>query len=288
MVSLVVRRRRLLAGAALCLLRAPARAVVRERSAVPAVLAVEDDGVLDPRAFLASEKFDGVRALWDGRTLRSRNGLALHAPQRFLSALPADTPLDGELWLGRGRFEAVAGLVRRQVPAEADWSDVRYMLFELPHAPGPFRERARRLAAVAAAGGRGGPVVAVPQSPIADRRAERLAAVVGAGGEGLVLHRADAPFVAGRTADVVKVKPVHDAEAVVLAHRPGSGRLAGRVGALDVVDEAGRRFRVGSGLTEALRDAPPAVGERIVYRHRGRTASGLPRFPTYWRRAALA
>jgi DNA ligase-1 len=249
------------------------------------VLAVEDDGTVDPARFLASEKLDGVRALWDGRTLRSRNGLAFDAPWPFLAALPVATPLDGELWLGRGRFEAVAGLVRRQGPADADWSDVRYVLFELPRAPGPFRERADRLAAIAER--HGGPLRAAAQSHLADRAAlaTRLRDVVAAGGEGLMLHRADAPFVAGRTGHLVKVKPVHDAEAVVASHRAGTGRLAGRLGALDVVDDAGRFFRVGSGLTDAVRDAPPAVGERIVFRHRGRTASGLPRFPTYWRRA---
>ena len=286
------RRRWLAACAAGCfapVLPVPAQAgAARARVPVPAVLAVDDDGTIDPARCLASEKLDGVRALWDGQTLRSRNGLAFEAPRAFVAALPAGTPLDGELWSGRGRFEAVAGVVRRRDPAVGAWSDVRYVLFELPHAGGPFHERARRLTAIAAR--HGGPLVAAEQTRLADRAAlaARLASVVAAGGEGLVLHRADASFVAGRTADLVKVKPVDDAEAVVVAHRPGNGRLAGRIGALDVVDEAGRRFRVGSGLADALRDAPPAVGSRIVYRHRGRTANGLPRFPTYWRRALEA
>lgn len=285
MVPCLPRRRWLAAAAAACLPVAPALAVPRERASPPMALAVEDDGSLDPAGFLASEKLDGVRAFWDGRRLRSRHGLVFDAPADFLAALPPDAALDGELWLGRGRFEAVAGLVRRLRSAPGAWRDVRYVVFEQPHGSGTFAERAARLQALAAR--HGGPLAAAAQAPVADRAAlaARLAAVVADGGEGLVLHRADAPFVAGRTPHLVKVKPQHDDEATVTGHRAGTGRLAERTGALEVVDDAGRRFRVGSGLDDRARASPPAVGTRIAYRHRGRTAGGLPRFPTYWRPA---
>jgi DNA ligase 1 len=45
----------------------------------------------------------------------------------------------------------------------------------------------------------------------------------------------------------------------------------------------GRKFSIGSGLTEAERESPPPVGTVITYRFRGLTAKGLPRFPTYLR-----
>jgi DNA ligase-1 len=72
-----------------------------------------------------------------------------------------------------------------------------------------------------------------------------------------MLHRADAPYVTGRSTVLLKLKPLHDADAVVLAHLPGRGRHQGRLGALLVRSENGREFRLGTGLSDALRDASP-------------------------------
>ncbi|MGJ4749160.1 hypothetical protein ACQV5M_22540, partial [Leptospira sp. SA-E8] len=74
-----------------------------------------------------------------------------------------------------------------------------------------------------------------------------------------------------------------DAEARVLAHLPGQGRHQGRLGALLVQASDGRRFQLGSGLSDALRAAPPPVGTWITYRYRGLTAKGLPRFASFLR-----
>jgi DNA ligase-1 len=55
------------------------------------------------------------------------------------------------------------------------------------------------------------------------------------------------------------------------------------VGALEVESAQGRRFFVGSGLGDAARREPPAIGTTITYRYRDLTSSGLPRFATYLR-----
>ncbi len=59
---------------------------------------------IDVSEFLVSEKFDGVRARWDGRRLISRGGHLFTTPTWFTKDFPA-IPLDGELWMGRGRYE---------------------------------------------------------------------------------------------------------------------------------------------------------------------------------------
>ena len=266
-------RRRLIA--ALACLPAAARA---RRDAAPLLLAREAPANIDPRGFLVSEKYDGVRALWDGRTLRSRGGLVVAAPAWFTERLPA-VPLDGELWLGRGRFDAVSGLVRR---ASADddvaWRALRYMVFELPGAPGAFSARAARLMQLPG-------VQAAPQRLLADAAALQhlLAETVAGGGEGLVLHRADAPWTTGRSDTLFKLKPLHDAEALVLGHEPGRGRLEGRLGALRVRTPEGVEFMLGSGLTDAQRAAPPPLGSLVSYSHRGLTPTGVPRFASFLR-----
>src|SRR5687767_10132731 len=82
-------------------------------SVPPLLLAEPWDGVLDPTGWWLSEKLDGVRAYWDGRQFWSRLGNRFHAPDWFVAGLP-DTPLDGELWLGRKLFQKAVSIVRRQ------------------------------------------------------------------------------------------------------------------------------------------------------------------------------
>jgi DNA ligase-1 len=231
-----------------------------------------------------SEKYDGVRAVWDGRVLRHRSGREVAAPRAFVAALPAE-PLDGELWLGRGRFEALSAIVRTASPRDADWARVRYMVFEMPAGAGSFAERSARLAALAR-DARVAHLVAAPQERVADRGAlqRRLESVIAAGGEGLMLHLASAPVASGRSDTLMKLKPHLDAEAVVVGARPGAGKYRGQVGALEVESAEGRRFLVGSGLSDALRREPPPPGSVITYRYRELTSSGVPRFATYVRR----
>lgn len=238
---------------------------------------------LDPQGYLVSEKLDGVRAFWTGRRLLFRSGIEIAAPDWFTARLPS-RPLDGELWMARGRFEALSAAVRRNVPLDAEWRSVRYMLFELPDAPGGFEQRVAELTSISETVAWAG-VQAVEQARIETPAAlhRRLREVVAAGGEGLMLHRADAAYASGRSELLLKLKPIDDSEATVIAHEPGQGRLSGRLGALRVRSPEGREFSIGSGLSEGDRRAPPPVGSLVRYRFRGLTNSGLPRFATFVR-----
>lgn len=251
---------------------------------VPALMLARDwQAQQNPGEFLISEKLDGVRAFWDGRQLRFRSGLPITAPSWFIAGLPS-MPLDGELWLGRGRFDELSGIVRRQTPVEADWRDVRYMIFDLPGAAGPFAERAQRITTLLAQAGLPW-LQAVAQQPGTDRAALQLllANTVRQGGEGLVLHRASALWAPGRSSALLKLKPVPDEEARVLAHLPGKGRHAGQLGALLLELPDGQRFALGTGFTDAQRTTPPPVGSIVTYRYRDRTPKGLPRFASFLR-----
>jgi DNA ligase-1 len=268
------------------LLLALAAGVLPWRSAVaspPLQLPTVYTEAVDPAPYLVSEKYDGVRGVWDGGTLRYRSGRIVPAPAWFTARLPR-TPLDGELWLGRDRFDELSGIVRKAKPVDAEWRELRYMVFELPGAAGTFAERAQRIRELAAQTA-WPPLVAVEHTPVADRDAlrRRLADTVAQGGEGLVLHRADAAYRAGRSDAVLKLKPELDSEAVVVAHHPGQGRLEGRLGALEVRAPDGRQFLIGTGFSDAQRCDPPAVGSVVTYRYRDLTATGLPRFASFLR-----
>jgi len=55
----------------------------------------------------------------------------------------------------------------------------------------------------------------------------------------------------------------------------------GRVGALVVELANGTRFNIGTGLSDAERDAPPAIGAVITFRYQELSDDGVPRFPSY-------
>jgi len=238
---------------------------------------------VDVTKYLVSEKLDGVRAIWDGNTLRFRSGKEINAPRWFVDGLPK-RPLDGELWIARGAFERLSGIVRKDVPDDGEWRQVRYMIFELPGAPGTFRERAEVMRQIA----RDAKVPwlrEIEQFSVVDRNSlqKRFKEVVKAGGEGLMLHRADALYETGRSDTLLKMKPWEDAEAVVIGHVPGKGKYAGMLGALRLRAADGREFSVGTGFTDAQRLDPPALGSTVTYRYRDLTNSGMPRFSSFLR-----
>jgi DNA ligase-1 len=281
-----MRRRSWIKTAAAALLALPASLQARSAAsgaAPPLMLPALYGDHIDPALCLVSEKFDGVRAWWDGRELRHRSGRPVPAPDWFRARLPA-RPLDGELWLGRGRFDQLSAIVRRSRPDDAQWRRVRYLLFELPGAPGSFAARAAAIEKLVRGIG-WDQLEAIEQSRVADRAAlkRRLARTVAAGGEGLVLHLAAAPYQSGRSDAVTKLKPELDAEAVVTGHRPGSGKYAGLLGALQVETPQGVRFHIGSGLNDALRRNPPPLGSLVTYRFRELTPGGVPRFASFLR-----
>ena len=240
-------------------------------------------GDIDVAEYWVSEKLDGVRARWDGAALLSRNGNRFNAPPWFVAAFPP-LPLDGELWMGRGTFEAVSGIVRRTRPSADDWRQVRFMVFDLPADPADFSGRLRRLRAIFAEVE--SPYIAlIRQFRLADHDElmAELDRVVSTGGEGLMLHRGSARYRAGRTNDLLKVKRHEDAEAVVVGHLPGRGRFTGMLGALLVEMPDGRRFRLGTGFSDAERRQPPPIGATVTYRYYGTTRNGIPRFASFLR-----
>ena len=238
---------------------------------------------IDVTDYWVSEKLDGVRAYWDGTRLISRGGHEIRAPAWFIAGFPPE-PLDGELWLGRGRFEALSGTVRRLVPVDAAWREVRYLVFDLPGSAAPLGERLGRLRGLIAAAGNPG-LQGLEQVRLPDQGAlmAMLEGVVQAGGEGLMLHRDGSLYRGARSPDLLKLKPYQDAEARVVGQVAGQGRLLGMLGALEVQDEEGRRFRIGTGFTDAVRRNPPPLGSLVTFKYRGRTREGIPRFASFLR-----
>ena len=267
----------------IALLCTPLSTLLAGQSAPDVLLAQEYKSGLDVTQYLISEKLDGVRAIWDGSAFHTRQGNKIHAPVWFTKDLPK-TPLDGELWLARGEFDALSGAVRKDIPIDAEWQHITYHIFELPNALGTFEARAKRIVEIVKKANLPH-LKAVAQFRVKDEieLKKRLKLMVKNGGEGLMLHKADAEYITGRNAALIKLKPLFDAEATVIAYTEGKGKYTGKLGALVVETPDGIRFKLGTGFTDAQRENPPKIGSLVTYTYKDKTKNGKPKFARFLR-----
>lgn len=233
--------------------------------------------------YWVSEKYDGIRGHWDGYQLRTRAGNRLNPPEWFTHGWPTRA-FEGELWIGRGRFEEVASVLQKKQASDDEWRSLRFMVFDMPQHPGLFTERwieYQRLVELLAQPW----VEAVNQMKVDAEPAlvSLLSQMVASGAEGLMLHLGNASYKSGRSTDQLKVKPLNDAEAQVVGHEFGKGKNQARLGALWLETPQGLRFKLGTGFSNSTRESPPAIGEWVTYAYRGQTSKGTPRFASYIR-----
>lgn len=235
--------------------------------------------------YLVSEKLDGVRAIWTGKVLMSRQGNPIHAPNWFTDPLP-EVWLDGELWSKRNDFEFIVSTVRKNQPVDEEWRHIRYMIFDAPdHARLlPFEQRYLRYSQLVEKTNFD-QLVAIEQFSVTDNQqlSSLLDKFVAKGAEGLMLHRKDAQFESGRTDNLLKLKPYMDAEAVVVEVLNGSGKYDGMMGSVLVEMPSGLRFKIGSGFSDEERRLPPKIGQQVTYKYHGFTERGIPRFASFMR-----
>ena len=217
----------------------------------PIQLATKFHDDINIENYWVSEKLDGIRAYWNGQQLLSRQGNIFHAPAWFTEGYPAQH-LDGELWIGRGKFELVSGTVRSQGGYDDAWREVSFMIFDLPSSKAPFTQRLATMQQLV--DNSPSPFLKmIKQEKIATHRAlqQKLDDVINGGGEGLMLHHVDAYYQVKRSQDLMKIKRYDDADAVVLDYIAGQGKHLGRMGALVVKNADGLTFKIGTGFSDA-------------------------------------
>ncbi len=233
--------------------------------------------------YWVSEKYDGVRAIWNGKQLVSRGGNIYHAPTWFTQDFPKKK-LDGELWIARQSFEKVVSTVRDKTPDDAAWKQIKFMVFDMPELPTSFDDRLVEMKKTIES--LNTPWVKMVRQWKVTSHPElmkELKAITKSGAEGLMLHKGSSVYKGKRSGDLLKVKPYEDAEAVVIKHIDGQGKYSNMLGAMIVEMPDGARFKIGSGFSDAERQNPPEVGKTVTYQYRGKTKNGIPRFATFLR-----
>ncbi|XP_072042651.1 DNA ligase-like [Amphiura filiformis] len=247
------------------------------------MLAQKHTDSTNPKNWWISEKLDGVRAFWDGKHFYSRLGNRFFPPAWFTEAFPSDYELDGELFVGRGQFRSTVSIVKTKSNIDdAKWKTVKFHIFDAPNISGTFEHRINTIAQYFKENESS---TAVVLSHTKCRNKEHveteLKRVENLGGEGLMIRKPGSSYEECRSYNLLKIKTFYDAEARIIGYKQGQGRNSHRVGAFHCIMECGKKFHVGSGLSDKDRNKPPKKGTIITYRFQELTNSGMPRFPSY-------
>lgn len=228
--------------------------------------------------WLMSEKLDGIRGYWDGKTLRTKNNYIIHAPKYFTENFPPFA-LDGELWTKREDFETIQSIVLDDIPG-TDWQLLTYNVFEVPNAKGDFKSRLAKVV------------------PYHDRYLKSIKQIVcknkeqlktflkeieAKGGEGVIIKNPNLDYFTGRSAQILKVKSFKDMEGEVIGYHAGKGKYKNMMGSLIIKLKNGVMFKLGGGFSVPERKFPPKVGSIVTFKYYGLTKLGKPKYASFLR-----
>lgn len=252
------------------------------------------DPEINPAGYLLSEKLNGVRAVWNGHSLESRNGNIFQAPKWFTKNLPSNIPLDMELWIGRGKnLQKTVSIVTSD--RDKGWDRIRAMCFDIP-VPAAGVSEVRQQALMKLIRHLNIPHVRyVPQTVCngSEHLRQIFNLVVKEGAEGLMLQRPRSLYEFRRSSNLLKMKAWNEAEATVVSYQEGSGKYVGMLGALVCQTVAsdgkeapspGLTVKVGTGFTDHQRKSPLAfapIGSIITYQFSELTPDGQPFHPSF-------
>lgn len=260
--------------------------------------------------WVMSEKYDGVRAIWDGKRLKSRNDLAFNEP-KFWSADFPPFWLDGELYTRANDFERISSIVAK---SDERWGEILYLVFDVPNAKGDLFERLAVLKEyLKEHQNLQKRIKIIEQIPIKSREHafSFLDEISSRGGEGVVLRNPKASYENARSKNILKLKKFYDAECEITALNEGKGKLKGRLGFVLCKDLKSKiSFKIGSGFSdeerELCKDLNPKnanrnfenpknnenfktpkkclkIGDIITYKYQNLTKNNKPRFPVFLR-----
>ena len=271
-----------------------------------------------PEGWYKSEKLDGYRAQTDNEddTIKSRNGKLYNCPKWFMDAMCIDGKvenMDGELFAGRDKFQQM-GVVRKKVPIDEEWYNIKFYVFDLPNLMEPFKARYQKLVEIVETLQTNWtnyqslnqefmniscPVVLCEHTLVESMDDMKCfyKFVLDNGGEGIMLNDPDAIYEGKRSNGLLKYKPSFDMEARIKGYKDGTGKYNGKLGAFicqplknydtyHMVDELEAHEFATSGMDDNVRESylkTHPTGTIITIQCSGFTNSGKPRFARYLR-----
>lgn len=241
-------------------------------------------------------KLDGIRCIAvveNGKcTLWSRTRKPItscpHIIEEIEKSFKKDIVLDGELYSDefRDNFEHIVHLVRQEEP-DPEHTDVQYHIYDLVNGKS-FDERTlwltKKFSSVKTPNFKYLRLVETHMVEDEDQVPNWFSEFKEQGYEGAMLRNTNGLYVNKRSADLIKVKEMQDAEFEITGIEEGRGKLAGHVGAFVCRTKDGQEFKAKpAGATERLREYflnhGLWQGRELVVQYQDLTSYGIPRFP---------
>lgn len=226
--------------------------------------------------WLMSEKLDGIRAYWNGKELKTRQGNSIQAPAWFTQNFPP-FELDGELWSKRMDFENIQSIVLGH-PDNLKWQQITYNIFEVPNASGDFIQRLKKAQQWFLEKDNTN-VRIIPQKICKnkDDLEEFLKEVTQNKGEGVMLKNPNALYEKGLSDSLLKVKKFEDMEGKVIGITYNKTQLKSLI--IELPNKI--TFNLGNGFTQEQRQLPPIIGSIVTFKYYGFTKNGKPKFASF-------
>jgi DNA ligase 1 len=226
--------------------------------------------------WLMSEKLDGIRAYWDGKELKTRQGNKIFVPQWFTKNFPP-FELDGELWSQQIDFENIQSIVLSQSENQK-WKQITYNIFEVPNSNGDFIQRLKKVQQWFL-DNKNNYVHIIPQKICQNIQEleDFLHEVTLKKGEGVMLKNPNALYEKGLSNSLLKVKKFEDMEGKVIAYNYKKEKFKSLV--VQLPNQV--TFNLGNGFTQEERQTPPVVGSLVTFKYYGLTKNGKPKFASF-------
>lgn len=268
-----------------------------------------------PIGWYMSEKFDGQRAIWDGQKFISRGSpqseprVYPYVPLWFLALMPPGIALDGEFFIGRGKFTETTGILKTKLKNEIDlnkrWIDIKYQVFDTPSNQ-PFEDRQELLKNIVHERTKVWDLINLPpylkkgKCPLIltkqylikseEQLSDYYEQLVSDEAEGVMIRAPKIEYLPKRTRLLLKLKPEEEGECIILGtgHKEGKGQFEGLLGSFhcELIERGkrtGRTFYVG-GMKRSIRinyNNKDSSGTIITFKYTEMTPDGIPRFPRY-------
>lgn len=226
-----------------------------------------------------SEKLDGIRAYWNGKEFKSKNGNKIYAPDWFTKDFP-NFELDGELWSKRDDFENIQNIVLDEKPT-SKWNEITYNIFEIPNENGNFDKRLEKIKSWLEKNPNKF-IKIIPQK-ICKNESELnnyLKELIDKKAEGIILKNPNLDYFTGRNENILKVKKFYDDEALVIGLNYSKEN---KFKSLKLKLENGVIFNLGGGFSDIQRKNPPKIGDVVTFKYYDLTKNNKPKFASFLR-----
>lgn len=271
---------------------------------------------MPPIGWFASEKYDGIRAIWNGKQFVSRGSTSglpkvySYVPDFILNIMPMGVALDGEIWLARNKFSEVSGLSNikpggkyKKEDIDNKWKLIKYKIFDIPNSEMIFEDRIKLLESIINERKKlwsenfNFPLEIVNHHKITSEEEvyKLFNDLTLEGAEGIMLRAPNSKYEQKRSKYLLKFKIQDDAEAVVKNYSLGTGKYKDKLGALVCAlilkgKETNIIFNIGTGLTDEHRnnynnnnntEYNIPIGSIVSFSYMELTKDNIPRHPAY-------